>query len=273
MVDGRQVPLNMLAYEVEARKLRVGKADKDVPWGDDNQKKSSAGDEAHGLQGAPFTGDQHPAEDDYTGKHCADETLREDRKRGKGVESQKEHTPLRAVVLPRPEQKRQQGRGQQDRHGHVKNNHAAQGEIEGTRCEDNGRKEAGAAAIELRAGDIHGQTSQEREKRGDEPDRPFGQAEESDRESREPVDERRLLEILDPVQAGGEPVAGCDQLAGDLRIAALVGNRERTAAEHKTEHHGPGNCKDKKVAPGASAAIQALVENSNLACMNWCMME
>ena len=46
-----------------------------------------------------------------------------------------------------------------------------------------------------------------------------------------PVLQRRLLEVLEPVQARGEPVAAGDHLARDLGVAALVGVEQVALAE------------------------------------------
>jgi hypothetical protein len=66
---------------------------------------------------------------------------------------------------------------------------------------------------------------------GPQPRRPFVHAEDPIGGGRQPVLKRRLLEVLEAVEARRHPVAGGRHLAGDLGIATLVGMHEAPRIE------------------------------------------
>ncbi len=96
------------------------------------------------------------------------------------------------------------------------------------------RAERGAA--QGHAGRADRDDRQQARDRRPEPRRPFVHAERAEGGGRHPVLERRLLEILEAVQARRHPVAAKRHFARDLTVAAFVRVKQAVAAEVREPH-------------------------------------
>ena len=115
-----------------------------------------------------------------------------------------------------------QGGRQEKGQAHVERVEMPEQEI-GERAGEGGRGEqAGAAIPQPGAREAHDQHAGEAGQRGPQSRRPLARAERHVGGRGGPVLQRRLLEVLQAVQAWGQPVAGRDHLARDLGIAAFV---------------------------------------------------
>jgi hypothetical protein len=72
-------------------------------------------------------------------------------------------------------------------------------------------------------------------------------AEDAERDGHDPVDERRLLEIGDAVEAGGDPVSALEHIAGDLRLDGVDIVHKVRRADDQRKKDAAGYEKDEEV--------------------------
>src|SRR5512136_700522 len=139
--------------------------------------------------------------------------------------------PLARLFLPSRNDEKGEGGGQGAGEGHVRDINPCLQEKSGGGAEDERRENPGPAAEELPAdmvGEKDGQKAHERSRKtGGE----FVLAKDGERESVEPVVQRRLLEIFYIVEERRYEIAAFEHFARYLRIAPLVRLDQGNAAE------------------------------------------
>ena len=118
--------------------------------------------------------------------------------------------------------------------------------------------EAGALAEYLGAG-IAGQgDAADAAQAGPQARLPVAQPEHGERQRVHPGLQRRLFEVLDAVQARGDPVAAGEHLARHLGVAAFVGRHQRAHAEQGQRDDGEGG----EQAPGEGFGLVQFVHQA-----------
>ena len=172
------------------------------------------------------------------GRSTPIEPLGERGQGGAGVEPVEEPSAAGAGRLAHAQDEADERRAHQDGHRHVEDQEPRQREIEQRRPQDDPGGGAGVPAEEPAARRVGQEDAAQPEQGGSGAHRPLARTEAFQAGGDRPVHERRLLEIRDPVQPRGRPVAACNHLPRDLRVPALVGIGERRAPEQE-EIHGP----------------------------------
>ncbi len=101
-----------------------------------------------------------------------------------------------------------------------------------TQREERHRREGGAPVIESRQPAIDERQAGEAEADSPQARAPVAQPHDRIERCRRPVLQHRLLEVLQPIEPRGDPVAARHHLAGNLRVAPLVG------IEHRADLNG-----------------------------------
>ena len=148
------------------------------------------------------------------------------------------HLPAAPAVVPGTvERHGRQGHAQGDRY--VEDRQPAKEEEERRRREHDGRRPARGIAEAIHPEPCGHANGQHGGKRRNQPRAELVHADHPIAEGGEPVDERRLLCINEPIQPRHDPVVGGEHLARNLGVATLVGFEERRAAEPlKVEERG-----------------------------------
>ncbi len=128
---------------------------------------------------------------------------------------------------------------------HVDRHDMCHGEKDEGRKEHSGRKKGAPLRETAGRKEIGGQDREEREKGVGKSEGPFAFSECLVREGRDPVEERRLLEIADEVEMGNHVVPEDRHLAGDLRVPSFVRLFQRIGAQ-VVEEQEIGEGKDKR---------------------------
>jgi hypothetical protein len=135
------------------------------------------------------------------------------------------------LPLPRRQEEEAEGGGHPEGEGHVDHVVASDHDEPEGGAEDRRRREPRAAAEEGASQVIGEEDSAQPHDRPRQPGGELGEPEDLEDKGFQPVVERRFLEVLDVVQVGGDEVSPFEHLAGDLRVAPLVGIDEGELAQ------------------------------------------
>ncbi len=241
--------------EVEPGELRVGPGDQEMPGHRDRQEEGDPGggegetDQPPVPPIPPVPGGEHPDAQNHPGDDDPDQPLGQGGEGGGGVEDPDPQPAFPGVFGAGGEEESEERHGQERGDRHVQGDRLAEAEPERGGGEDDPRPEPRPPAVEAAPGDIDGEDAQKREESGSEAERPLLRPEEAERRRLEPVEEGRLLEVLDPVQARRHPVAGRHHLPRDLGIAPLVRRPQGPPAEVRAVEEGHPEDEEEEVAP------------------------
>src|SRR6266850_1675155 len=212
--------LEMLLDEEEAQELVVGERDRDEPGCGDREKQRASGENLHFSKQCPVALDQDIESERRQRQHDADQSLAQ---HGEGARRPgEEHVP---------EREREHGAAQEERQPHVQGIDLPEHDVERATGEHRGGVDPRGRAEKTPSCKKHHENSRKAGERSPQPCRPVRDFEQREERGGGPVLQRRLLEVLEAVQARRDPVAARHHLARDLGVAALVGVVERPHAE------------------------------------------
>src|SRR6266850_3378354 len=212
--------LEMLLDEEEAQELVVGERDRDEPGCGDREKQRASGENLHFSKQCPVALDQDVESHGRQRQHDADQSLAQ---HGEGARRPEEQ--------PVAEGEREHGAREEKRQPHVQRIDLPEHDVERAAGEHCGCIQSRRRAEQAAASGEHQEKAGEPGQRRPHSGGPILDFKYLEERGGGPVLQRRLLEVLEAVQARRDPVAARHHLARDLGVAALVGLVERPHAE------------------------------------------
>ena len=253
---GRKPP-EMLAHDEEVEKAGVAPLDGEKPGQRQDEEDERCGRKHERPERRREPPRRHgPHEEDPRGQDDRDETLREKRSRRAGAEDRGHGPPGPLGLAP------QDGRPPREERGREEERQQAVGQVRAREEESHRRreKEDGGRPAEPRAPrreEHECERAEAREPRR-QPRRPGRFAEEAQGRRIGPVQERRLFEVRDAVQARDDEVAGREHLPRDLGVAGFVGLGQARARRLEPDHREQGEERREEGPPTRSLGRELL---------------
>ncbi len=242
--------LEVLVDEEETREFRVGERNRDEPRRDNRQEQQPALDEVQPAQQPPVAMNEDVGRDCARGKHDPDEPLGHDgERRGRPGDEHPAASLVLSGVLLRDGKGEHRHRYEKSQ-SHVQRQDVADSDVHGATRGHSRSAQCGRRAEQAPSRPEDHEHAQKPGHARREARRPLIVAERGERGRGDPILQGRLLEVLVAVQARREPVAACDHLARNLRVAALVGLDQVPIAEIAEPAGRKDGKQDPRPAPG-----------------------
>ncbi len=252
----RREAQQVLVDEVEPREVGGARGRQQVPRRGYAEEERHPSQPRHRRKHPPLAGRPEVEEDHRARDRDPDQPLRQHRQRRRREhpvppqpprDGRRSRSPGRGAVRD-PEAR--QRRGEEERHRHVECGEAGEADPQRRGAERHGRHGAGAPAAHRGPERIRERHAREAKNRAPETRGERRQAEGLDRGRREPVVQRRLLEVEHAVQVRGDELPGRQHFARDLGVASLVRLEQRRAAEPPEDEHDQARDDEHRQQPG-----------------------
>ena len=239
-VVGVEHAAQMLADEIEVGEARLAYRHRDKPRRRDRKREEQS---RHRVKlrnrTAQFAPQRQPNQHRKNRQRRTDRPFGHYRQRHRDVRDPAPAPAFMPVQIERERRDRHQ-RGQR----HVGGEHLRHQRVQRSGGEDRGGEDRVAAAERPQREKVRRDYSGDRGQSHRQPRGEFRDAEDPERQRRQPVEQRRLLDVRDVVEMRHEQVAALQHLARDFGIACLVGlpQSERAKMKHADRERERDDC-------------------------------
>ena len=238
VVPRLQIAAEMLLHEEEVEEFRIGALHEDEPGQRDREEQRDAAQRERAPHDRQVALDRRVDDERKAGEHDADEPLRQDRaSHGRPGERHRPRADARIGVRPMGGDEREERHRMKEGEPDVEREDLRAHQHGPGTCEHGARHQSLVRAPPSPPEDCRDDHEDEAGQRGPQPRRPLVGREDPEGERREPVLERRLLEVLEPVEARRDVVAAREHFARDLGVARFVRPEERACLERAEPQH------------------------------------